>query len=89
MKVQFKPEIFKTLEKRYVGYTFQLTNVDNDRTITYYKDFTKYKYFKVKDISEYYYKIISPKDLDMYVLYKGHVMPADFELEDSIFEWEE
>jgi hypothetical protein len=91
MKVKFKPYILDIMNKCRERYTFQL---DDGKSITYFKEFLKYEYFEVDDtpssVIPLHYRITYPKNLGVFFLYKDHVMPIDFYgLDDKLFEWEE
>ena len=93
MKVKFKTDIKNRILKR--GYSCQVTlDIKDDegknKYINYYKDFTRTDYFEVKDEDDFYYKIIYPASLNMFVLYKKHVVPYNnIVLDDKLFEWDE
>lgn len=90
MKVKFKPYILDIMNKCRERYTFQL---DDGKSITYFKEFLKCEYFEVEETTmslPNHYKIKYPDNLSMFYLYKNHVMSVDmYDLDDKLFEWEE
>lgn len=88
MKVKLKPYVLETLKKCNGTYTFRL---DDEKIITYFKEFVKYEYFEVICEKADYYKISLPRNINyQYFLHKDHVVQADlYGLDDKVFEWEE